>query len=332
VTAFCNVYDRLIPDQERHYSVMAAEGLAIPIHHLAIDDFVPFSGWDDWHPPEPINEPLAARSLDLQRQATSHGRVILTGQGGDALLYSTPLVKLLATGRWGHWLARAGGYLLGYGKLPPLGLRSWLRNWWGRDQHSPPLPDWLAPDFTRRAEIRDRWQELTRRPAEEHPTHPVAHYLLGTPFWASLFEAYDPGVTGIPSEFRHPLFDLRLITCVFGLPPIPWCIDKNLTRAAMRGLLPERIRTRRKTPLPGDPLHEILRRRMWRWSDCLSARSPVREYVTLERVVASMQRYEQPGGGSSCAAVLPFCLDYWLRSLLFSIPQPPFLERARGFV
>ncbi len=33
------VYDRLIPDRERHYSGLVADALGIPIHYHVVDDY-----------------------------------------------------------------------------------------------------------------------------------------------------------------------------------------------------------------------------------------------------------------------------------------------------
>jgi asparagine synthase (glutamine-hydrolysing) len=85
VRAFSTVYDKLIPDQERHYSMLAASHLGIPIHHLRADDYSLFAG--DLNVPEPfLVSPLAGQFNDLLRLMAEHGRVALTGYDGDALM------------------------------------------------------------------------------------------------------------------------------------------------------------------------------------------------------------------------------------------------------
>ena len=44
--AFTYVYDRLIPDEERHYAGIVADHLNIPIHFMVMDDEKWFGGWD----------------------------------------------------------------------------------------------------------------------------------------------------------------------------------------------------------------------------------------------------------------------------------------------
>ena len=57
---------------------------------------------------------------------------------------------------------------------------------------------------------------------------------------------YDPGVTLCPVVFRHPFFDVRLLTYLLGIPPIPWFLNKKILRDAMRGKTPEPVRRRPK--------------------------------------------------------------------------------------
>ena len=54
------VYDRLIPDEERYYSGIAAESLGIQIQHLAADDYMPNERWDEVaaYQPEPYHDPV----------------------------------------------------------------------------------------------------------------------------------------------------------------------------------------------------------------------------------------------------------------------------------
>src|SRR5262249_51992391 len=86
--AFTVVYDRLIPDEERYYSGLVAENLGIPIHYHVADDYLPYERWDraEFQQPEPFHSPLAAIAVDQYKQAATYNRVMLTGEGGDAVL------------------------------------------------------------------------------------------------------------------------------------------------------------------------------------------------------------------------------------------------------
>ena len=57
--AFTYVYDRLIPDEERHYATLVADYLDMPIHFAVLDEEKWFDGWDQegFRFPEPMSVP-----------------------------------------------------------------------------------------------------------------------------------------------------------------------------------------------------------------------------------------------------------------------------------
>ena len=107
--AFTVVYDALIPDRERYWTGLAARALNMPVHFLAADDYRLFEGQErpELHTPEPCHEPTRLVGRDLLGEAAVHGRVVLTGYGGDpAMLGSaTYAVALLRSGLWGRLAA-----------------------------------------------------------------------------------------------------------------------------------------------------------------------------------------------------------------------------------
>jgi asparagine synthase (glutamine-hydrolysing) len=127
------------------------------------------------------------------------------------------------------------------------------------------VSSWLNADFTARAKLRERWEAVNAQPRPSHPRRPTAFMTYSSRNWAGLFESYDPGVTGVPLEVRHPLFDLRLMNYLLALPPVPWCMNKELIRIASRGVLPEAVRVRPKTPLAGHVEVELLQRPESEW-------------------------------------------------------------------
>ncbi len=58
--------------------------------------------------------------------------------------------------------------------------------------------------------------------------------------------------------WRHPYLDLRVIGFLLSVPPVPWAREKLLMREAMRGRLPDAVLARRKTPLVGAPLADLV--------------------------------------------------------------------------
>ncbi len=62
------------------------------------------------------------------------------------------------------------------------------------------------------------------------------------------------GCPGEPAaDHVHPLWDLPLLRFLLAVPAMPWCRDKYLIRTALKGMLPEAVRCRPKSPLPGFP-------------------------------------------------------------------------------
>src|SRR5438045_3432734 len=83
--------------------------------------------------------------------------------------------------------------------------------------------------------LRERWDGSQKRPAPKGAVRPVAYEAMTDPMWAVLFDIYDPGVTRVPVEVRHPFFDVRLVNFLLALPALPWCSDKQLLRKTANG-------------------------------------------------------------------------------------------------
>jgi asparagine synthase (glutamine-hydrolysing) len=316
--AFTVVYDRLIPDQERHYSGVAAEALGIPIHYLALDDYGLFDRWDEpeLQSPEPVHSPLAASSVDYLQQVAAHGRVALTGYGGDPVLYPSPhyFRDLLKCWRFGQAVVEFSMYLVSHRRLPPLGtgIHARLRRWLGEAASQPAFPPWLNKDLATRHDLPARWGRLLdgghRGPV--HPLRPQAYADLASPYWQTVFEVYDPVVHFCSVEVRNPFFDVRLVTYLLAIPPLPWFANKEMLRAAMRGRLPEGIRLRLKAPLAGSPELEHCRAGAGKWVDNFDPHPGLTGYVDRDAI--------PPVTGDDdplrvWANMRPLSLNYWLR-------------------
>ena len=295
--AYTTVYDRLIPDEERYYSGLVAEALGIPIHYQVADDYELFERWDQpqiTRQPEPINGPLAAASFDQSQEIASHSRVLLSGNGGDPVLYPSTsyFFYLLKKLQFGVAIKDVAAYFLAHGRLPQVGARTKLKGLLKRQPAPLELPAWLDQDFAARLDLQRRYEQLNKTPAAIHPTHPEAYRFLTTPYWPFLFETHEPGVTFAPVEARFPFFDLRLVNYFLSIPPLPWCLKKEILRAAMRGLLPEQVRLRPKAPLGGDPTLALFRRRDKHWLKMhLGSSSTLASYVNVTAALA-MNRTE----------------------------------------
>jgi asparagine synthase (glutamine-hydrolysing) len=252
------VYDRLVPYRERHYAGIAAKGLGIPIDYFVADGYRLFEGWDDGRVrfSEPINHPTVLMGLEHLRGIACRTRVALSGYGGDpalSSLISRHCRELLRQGRLGQIASDFGRYLAAEGRISRLYLRTRLARWSRGNRSAGGYPEWLNPEFERRLDLRTRWQEFGRSVAPKGVVRPEAYDLLSGPMWPDIFEGYDAGRTGVLLEVRHPFFDLRLLRYLLSLPTLPWCSDKEILRVAMKGLLPEEIRLRPKTPMTVHP-------------------------------------------------------------------------------
>jgi asparagine synthase (glutamine-hydrolysing) len=307
------VYDTLIPDEERYYARVAAAALGVENSYFIADEYGPFDGWDqpDLCMPEPVADPFLLMRMQQLKQAASHSRVLLCGEGGDEVLWRSYVVDLLGGMRLLELGADITRSLVFHRRRPAAGIRVKLRKWLGDGSHLPPLPAWLNRTFADRVHLRDRWKQMhVLEPAGSHPSRREAYGRLATAPWSWYFESSDPGVTRIPVEGRYPFLDVRLVRYLLAIPPLPWCIDKQLLRVAMRGVLPNPVRLRPKVPLGADPLHAKLRDAGVRWLDAFEPTPELARFVDRTAVPRLTGACE---GHDPWLHVRPLCLNYWLR-------------------
>jgi asparagine synthase (glutamine-hydrolysing) len=312
-------YSPLLLDEEGTLATTVAQHLGIPIDILSGASCPPLAGWEEGllRTPEPSSEPFLALHHEHYRQVARQGRVALSGDGGDDimagrawpyLLYLVRRVRLLRAAR------DFGGYIIRRRRLPPLhaGLQTRLRRWVGRVDAPPDYPKWLEPSFEQELHLRDRWRELQQPAKTVHPLHPEGYASVTSSYWTCVFEGEDAGWTGVPVESRAPLFDQRLLRFLLRVPPVPCCMDKELLREAMHGLLPEQIRSRSKAPLNGDPLALHVEKNGWKAALPGGACERLHMFVNCTMLSAT----SFPALGLSLWADLrPIALNYWLKGV-----------------
>jgi asparagine synthase (glutamine-hydrolysing) len=312
-------YTPLFEDEESTLASRTAQHLGIPIDILCGASSPPFAGWEEalLSTPEPCAEPFFALHVEHYRQVARRARVALSGDGGDDIMTGRGwpyLVYLLKQGRLGSMARSFGGYVLRHGSLPPLraGIRTRLRRWMGRQEETLGYPNWLEPSFERELHLRDRWRELQQLPTAVHPLHPGGYASVSGTYWPSVFEGEDAGWTGVPVETRAPLFDRRLLRFLLRVPPVPWCMNKELLREAMRDLLPPEVRLRAKTPLPGDPLLLHAVKNGWKAALPDGACDRLSKFVNYKM----LSETSCPALGLSLwADIRPIALNYWLKNV-----------------
>lgn len=318
------VLDELTPDDERHYAMLAADALKIPIEFRTADNCQLFDGADsaEWQPPFPEHSAWPDQTPELLRQIGTRSRIALTGSGSDPGLSSRITVhfrQLLRKRRFVRAASDAARYLSAEGRLSRLYLRGRWRLLASSKNAFNSYPNWLNEDFQREGRLQERWkvygvpdrETQLRAESKINAFRPEALTSMTHVSWQDLFETLDPGATGVPVEVRHPFFDLRVVTFLLGLPRLPWCCDKELLRQAGRGILPEAVRLRRKSPVRDDPIIALLQKPESKWIDRFEPVPELQRYVCRHRIPPVWrERYSE----TAWMNLKPLSLNFWLRN------------------
>ncbi|HXJ12777.1 MAG TPA: asparagine synthase-related protein [Candidatus Limnocylindrales bacterium] len=312
VFAYTEVFDSLIPHEERRYAMLVAKALKIPIEFHA-NEMKLSKNREHHHWPEPVHLPGSDGGLGQMREAAARNSVALTGYGADpalSCLLSVHFSHLLKKGQLGRALIEAIRYLAAEGRFSRLYLRTRWRRRFGPKSQVPHYPVWLNPDLERRFGLRERWDTLNRASTPNRAVRPVSYRAIVDPLWPRLFEGFDSGFTHVPMEVRHPFFDLRLLDFLLALPALPWCSDKELLREAARGILPDVVRLRRKSPLLADPLVAVLQQPESAWVDSFESVPELGHYVE-RRLIPKV--FREKDAWIAWSHLRPLSLNYWLR-------------------
>jgi asparagine synthase (glutamine-hydrolysing) len=314
--AYTAVYDRLLPDRERHFASLAGAALRIPVRFTVADDYAVHERAEELLRPLPVDSVLMAIEADQLRQAEEHARVVLTGLGADPALRETPsrLTSLVARGRVAAALGEAAQYAWWHRRVPRPGIRTYLKTRGRLKLWRAQVPAWIDPGFARRVELEARVAAQNARPLPAHPRRPEAYAQLADPLWPSLFTEVDPGATGILVEERHPFFDVRVIGLLLSIPPAQWYNDKGLLRMGMHGRLPAAVVRRPKTPLAGDPLRVRREIRGDAWLGGRTVGAEVAPWVRADRLSRAVGGAGPGDGEPLWLNLRPLSLSLWLRA------------------
>lgn len=224
LVAATSVYRKRIADVEEPFAEEAARSIGIEIRKFPLDDYPPLQALDEpiWTA-EPGPMLTAPVTRDLYRAAAELAPVALHGHPADAVL-SVNLSAYLRSLSPQRRLAELIRYTIARRRPPYFFFRT-------QRTVPRPLPRWL----------------LARR----EPT--AVHDPLASAIWSSYFEWAHPQFTRAAIELVYPWCDPRVIEAARELEPIPWLVGKQVTREMLRGRVSERIRTRKKSWLGGDP-------------------------------------------------------------------------------
>jgi asparagine synthase (glutamine-hydrolysing) len=313
--AYTVVYDSLFHDEEGSYAQETADFLKIPIQFVAMDHVQPFERWDDptLTIPEPVDDPCFVGLFDQFQAIAADCRVVLSGEGADNLMdfEMWPYLKdQMQNCEWRSLFAEIPRYV--QARATWRGLKRRVRCFFSKCVRAPLYPDWLAPDFADRLNLKERAKEWSCLPAlRPHHVRPRGHASLSLPQWAWMFEHEDSGLTHHAVEVRYPFLDMRMVNFLLALPPFPWFFEKKLLREAVAGRLPENVRRRRKTPLAADPFVAQLYQGQAPWMDRLTWTEEIESYVDKPALAVL--------GSDTISAnidadIRPLCLNFWLQS------------------
>jgi asparagine synthase (glutamine-hydrolysing) len=313
--AYTEVFESLIPHEERRYAGLVAEALKIPIEYQAEEmGLWKYRNDEDNRWPEPVHLPGSDGGRAQMRQIAVRNRLALTGFGADpalSCLLSVHFLHLLKNGQFGRALVGAMRYLAAEGRFSRLYLRTRWQRWFVTKNQVPHYPGWLNRDLEKHLGLHERWEALSRTSTPNAAVRPVAYEAMVDSIWPTLFEGYDPGVTRVPVEVCHPFFDLRLVDFLLALPALPWCADKELLREAARGSLPDTVRLRRKSPLLADPLIALLQQPESAWVDSFEGAPELGRFVE-RRLIPKV--FGEKDVWAAWIHLRPLSLDFWLRS------------------
>jgi len=314
--AFTISWRPLFDDTEPEFAIKSARFLGLSHEILEESPIVPFRGQSTRMLPEPTLEVFCDRAQRQYQAISKHARVALGGDGGDDLLtgQSWPYLQYLwSRGDWVEIISRFGGYLREHGQFPALrgGFRGRMKRWFGKGWEKPIKPGWLNAEFARRCATRVPEKAATSDANEVHPLHPLGYRALHSGYWGSVYELEDSGWTGAPLDVRAPLLDLRVIRFLLRVPPVPWCVNKEILRRAMVGHLPVEVLERPKSPLTEDPLMAC-QRNGWKPETAGAYSEQIREYVDWEKWLATLREHE---GSLSWEDLCPLALSLWLNCI-----------------
>lgn len=329
------VYGRSKTADERKWMAEILRQYPLRWHVLDGDELHPFLGFPDRTLPEPCRGGLVWKCVEqYERLARENDvKVILSGFGGDQILFASPrpiyLSDLLKRGQVTRTLRELRAWQTGARQRRP------MMHFFFRDvlepivsyhlnrsiDHKPigpfPVP-WLSKPWLDRLGIDKTYRLLTPTPKLPSIGDQFFYERLWQVFafagqrWTQLTTAF---------EVRHPLLYRPLVEFMHALPweqKIRPGYDRLLQRRALSGVLPEAVRTRRDKAGADESFFEGLRRSK-EWASLLTDRPLIVEHgyadgrLWNDAVRLAQLGIVQRGGIPSFLSAAE--LELWLRQL-----------------
>jgi asparagine synthase (glutamine-hydrolysing) len=311
---FTFFHEKMIPHEEKHYATLVGQALNIPIEYVPLDQARLFDNYEDpnFRTPEPVNFVMGFGKVNIFRLMSAFSRTGLTGYGGDPALgslLSAHFRKLIKARKFGRVFIDIAEFLNDEGRFSRLYVRMRLRRL-SRPGVKPEIPEWLNPDFAKTNSLRERWEMPGPETVPNHSARPESYKSVASDHWSAMFQTFDAGTTGFPIEYSHPFFDLRVLKLLLALPTLPWCSDKEILRRAARGILPDAVRLRKKSPLLADPITALLALPESEWVDRFEATPELEQYVLRSRIP---KVFRNDNAFNAIVHLSPLSLNFWLR-------------------
>ncbi|MCZ7569863.1 MAG: asparagine synthase-related protein [Ardenticatenaceae bacterium] len=323
-TTFTATLDHLGSSAERRNAELVSKRYQFVAHYVrgdstwtfTVDDAMP-AAWD-----EPLEGMYVGMVQQLMDCAREHGiRVLLTGYGGDLLLAGSYyyLLDLLMARRWPALREELSCYSFRF--------RWWLIfNYLARPLifRQPAgdlgyrLPEWIAPEFARRIDLKARLRAQRpargrRRPSQQAEAEAIslAHH-SNRMLWLQS-EGLRHGL-----ELRHPFFDRRLFEFLLAVPA-PQKIQQGCPKALLhRALGPVLSETVCEEPgRNGSPAlrpNEVRERAQWA-AGFADPSSAALGYVDLPALQRAFRRYLDGDHSLKYALARTYRLELWLQRL-----------------
>ena len=301
-------------DNELEFTEMAATHLGIPLVVQDMSDYASLEAGPrrEFATSSPLLYPfIAAHHDNLKRVIQSGAQVMLSGHGGDALMApsATYYPDLLRGGQWIKLAREVFHHFRHTGTVRGMGLRSALWHRPSEPEWSAPIPKWLTADFVTCSNLAERWH---RGWGTIHDGVD-ARQQLRQPWLCRNFEAAES--LKLPAVLRYPFYDIRLVEFLLGVPNFV-LTRKRVLREAMRGKLPEAVRTRPKTHLQGDLVRAIVSKRNQAFLEVAKTVGRKADMISRDQYLADLQRYCAGEGAESTwtsSLILgPLALENWL--------------------
>ncbi|MBD0390582.1 MAG: hypothetical protein ICV54_29815 [Nostoc sp. C3-bin3] len=262
--------------------------------------------------PEPIDIPARNPSNDFTKRCADQAWVVLTGFGGDPALRFGEFYWLEW---WKHGLRRESLQMFLHYLHTHRSRKFYLRQGWAYwrkiTKEKLELPTWFNSDFVKRLGLQERYQKMNAELIDYISRYGMAN----SPFWSNLFEQFDPSYTGVAVKHYYPFFDLRLVNFLVSIPPVPWLVNKNILREAMKGRLPEAIRTRKKIVFDApDGYTKVMQEMVGAWIGDLLKNTPLLENYVDTAGLSRFLQSEEIDTGKFLELEKTLAVAYWLRN------------------